>query len=375
MFRAAAAAGAAAVPITSAPGGVESFRLGADGRWLYCVLDSQWLEDGVWGELKREFPELGYAHGRSLRSQLWRIDLASGEAERLIDPGRKIRSFAVAGDGGRVALITTPDEREISFEGRSWVQVWDAASGRLTRLPDDLWRARAPSPNGWIEQPCWSDAGDALAFRVDFDGYPSEIFVAGFDAGGRNWLRRVERSGEVHATGALRWRPDSDELCFSADQRARARIFGVAGAARREGGAPLRVLAPGDVVAEPFAFAAATGALFAIVRGPGFAEDVFEVGPGGALRQLTELNPQMREWKLPRLELLRWRGAGGVEVEGVLELPPDWRPEDGPLPALIELHGGPTASTYFAFRYWIYGRHAVGGAGLGGAVAELPRLD
>lgn len=354
VFRVAADGSGEPRPVTTSPGGVESFQLTADGRWLYAVLDYQQVEDGAWGDLKRQYPDLGYAHGRPMLSQVWRIDLEGGAAEKLVDLGRKIKSFAVSGDGRRVAMVTTPDDREITFEGRSWVEVYDLRTGRTTRLPDELWRARAPSPNGWIEEPCWSAGGDRLAFRVDFDGYPSEIFVAGFDAGGQNWLRRIERVGEVHPTGPMAWRPRSQELCFTADDHARCRLYGAPEAGRRDGAAGLRELSAGDVVVEDFGFSTLED-LYVSMRAPGHDSELFELTAAGS-RQLGEINPQMRTWKLPQLRLVRWSGRDGAEVEGVLELPPDWRPEDGPLPTLVELHGGPTAATYFAFRYWIYGR-------------------
>ncbi len=341
-------------PVTTSPGGVEEFHLTTDGRWIYATLDYTKVEDGPWGELKQRHPYLGYAHGRPKLSQLWRIDLVTGESEKVYDPGRKIKSFAVGGNGRRVAMITTPDEREITFEGRSLVEVLDTVSGRLTRLPDQMWREQAPSPNGWIVKPCWNGAGEVLAFRVDYDGYPSEIYVAGFPADGQNWMRRIERSGEVHPGGPMAWRPNSEELCFLAEDRARNRLFGVPQAARRDGAGGLRVLTPGDVVVQPFSFSE-LGDLYVSMKAPEHDADVFQVVDGD-YRRLTTINPQMAGWKLPQLRLVSWRSADGSEVEGVLELPPGWTPADGPLPTLVEIHGGPTASTFYAFRYWVYGR-------------------
>ena len=78
-------------------------------------------------------------------------------------------------------MITTPTEELITNEGWSRVDIYDAASGRITTLEDRLWREEAPSPYGWIVSPVWSTDGNALAFRVDFDGYPGQVFVVRFD--------------------------------------------------------------------------------------------------------------------------------------------------------------------------------------------------
>jgi dipeptidyl aminopeptidase/acylaminoacyl peptidase len=42
-------------------------------------------------------------------------------------------------------------------------------------------------------------------------------------------------------------------------------------------------------------------------------------------------------------------------VEGILELPPDYKPGKA-IPLVVEIHGGPTSATRFHLQYWIYGR-------------------
>jgi dipeptidyl aminopeptidase/acylaminoacyl peptidase len=72
--------------------------------------------------------------------------------------------------------------------------------------------------------------------------------------------------------------------------------------------------------------------------------------------RLTNVNPQVDTWKLPQISLVTWKSTDGVEVEGVLELPPDYTPDKGKLPLVVEIHGGPSDSTRFYLQYWIYGR-------------------
>ena len=50
-------------------------------------------------------------------------------------------------------------------------------------------------------------------------------------------------------------------------------------------------------------------------------------------------------------------------MEGILELPPEYKTGDGPLPTVVTIHGGPTASSKYEFRYWIYGRTAFAAKG------------
>jgi dipeptidyl aminopeptidase/acylaminoacyl peptidase len=78
-------------------------------------------------------------------------------------------------------------------------------------------------------------------------------------------------------------------------------------------------------------------------------------GNAEAPRRLTKINPQVDTWKLPKISTVAWKGARGDSVEGILELPPDYRPGQK-LPLVVEIHGGPTTASYFQLQYWIYGR-------------------
>ena len=87
--------------------------------------------------------------------------------------------------------------------------------------------------------------------------------------------------------------------------------------------------------------------MFLLPGKPGTSDDPYT--------RLTKVNPQVDTWKLPQLSLVTWKGWNGDEVQGILELPPDYEPGK-PLPMMLELHGGPTAATLYRLRFWIYGR-------------------
>ena len=80
---------------------------------------------------------------------------------------------------------------------------------------------------------------------------------------------------------------------------------------------------------------------------------LFRSEAGKRPRALTDLNPQTASWKLPRLSVVSWKGANGDTVEGILELPPEAKPGQ-PLPLVVGLHGGPTASVLYQLSYEIW---------------------
>lgn len=132
------------------------------------------------------------------------------------------------------------------------------------------------------------------------------------------------------------------------------RIYQVDGL-RGGGQGKTRALTPGDLVCTAYDFDDDGDRLLASVDMLDRVGDLYNVEKG-SLRPLTDVNPQMAAWILPQILDYTWTGGDGDEVHGILELPAGYTRDDGPLPTIIELHGGPTSSTKYRFRLWIYGR-------------------
>lgn len=342
--------------ITRVKGGIDGFQLSEDGRTLYYAKEGEEAEQ-EWKTLRGKYKNINFGHGAVNYTEIWKLELETWREEQVVAPERVITEFKVSPDEQRVAMVTTPDGRLITKEGQSRVEVYDARTKQTTTLPDELYRAQAPSPFGWLENLAWSSDSRCLAFTVDFDGYPSQILVAEW-ATAEPTVRMLARPDEVSVSGWLRWIPRTSDLCFLAEQRARVRIFCITSVKDGRQGAA-QALTPGDLVVQGYSYAA-DGQRIAIIKSdPENHGDVFwyEGGPsGGKLTRLTKINPQMDTWKLPQIKLVAWTAPDGAEVEGILELPPGYTPDQGPLPMIVELHGGPTDSTKYRMRFWIYGR-------------------
>jgi dipeptidyl aminopeptidase/acylaminoacyl peptidase len=155
----------------------------------------------------------------------------------------------------------------------------------------------------------------------------------------------------------MQWVAGKDDLMFLGEEKGRSRLC-VAQSVQGDGTPEWITLTKGDVVVEGFDASLEPGnsqAFAAIVATPTkFADVVVNAGKGG-LKQLTNVNPQAEQWKLPQLSVVSWKGAGGQTVEGILELPPDYKKGDK-VPLVVEIHGGPTTASLYKLQYWIYGR-------------------
>ncbi len=73
----------------------------------------------------------------------------------------------------------------------------------------------------------------------------------------------------------------------------------------------------------------------------------------GRQRKISDLNAHAADWKLPRVSVVSWKGAGGTEVGGVLELPAGYE-KGKKLPLVVAIHGGPTTAIYASQNYDLY---------------------
>ncbi len=345
-------------PVTRIKGGIEGFELTEDGTYLYYTKRAKHHDKDPWKKLRKSHNKLKYGKGVRKLSELWRLNLKTWRSEQLTKKAtRYISQFTVSPSGDRVAMITVPSRRLIDNEGWSWVQILDLRTRELTRLKDDAWRGQAPSPYGWLSSLAWSDDSKMLALRVDFDGYPGEMFVVHLDGTKTRGTMRLPRKDEFTLSGGLTWRPGSNDLCVKAIKDARDRIYCVRNVKLGKHGATAEITASDKGTVHGYSFSA-NGKQLALSLGTiEHAPEVYVLPARGAHKytRLTNQNPQTATWKLPTVKTVRWKNPDGTEVEGILELPPGY---DGKskLPLMVEIHGGPTSASRKEMRFWIYGR-------------------
>src|SRR5208283_740316 len=121
---------------------------------LYVVHKDHQMDDDF-KALREKFGDVDYGQSKHKTSQIWKLDLETWRDEKWIDAGRYVHEFSLSPDGKRLAMITAPDEKVISFEGQSRIDVWEA--GKILTLADEVWRKKAPSPYAWLEKLAWSN--------------------------------------------------------------------------------------------------------------------------------------------------------------------------------------------------------------------------
>ena len=269
---------------------------------------------------------------------LWRVDVRSGETERLTSGIDSIIGYELSRDGTRLAYHRAPTPLFGDAErGEVWVS--DADGGRPLRLTSNAVPefGAAVSPDN--EQLLFVSASNA---RFEFY-YNDNVFVVPADGG----EARLVTDRFPHEVVSASWGADSRSIYVVANTGVRSELFRLdlaTGTASQ--------LTTGDHAVRAWRYAPSTDRHVVQIDTPSRAGDfwLLEAGAGATPRRVTDVFGDLaRDYVLPRQERIEWAGADGVMVEGLLFYPLDYEPGRR-YPLCVQTHGGPAASDKFGFQ-------------------------
>jgi len=347
--------GSQLMAVTRLDSGVVDWLLSEDGNSIYYTLDDETQLDDGWESLRLSHEEVEYGHGIIDYSEIWRLDLQTWKHEKIWDEERVIRYFVPSPTGLQIAIITTPDNRLITNEGWSTIGIYDVATKATTLLDDTLWRTEAPSPYGWVESPEWSTDGSRLAFSVDFDGFPREMFVATFE-GENTELQMVQRVEEYTLGTSPVWAPRTYDLLLIAEQGTRRPLLKVTEVGNGQQGDTTEIIT-NNLICWDFSIAKDTSEIVALVgSSSSLTNVVLATDDANHVQVIANPNAHIESWQLPTVQVVTWKAPDGTTIEGVLETPFGYKWDDEKLPLYVHLHGGPTSSETSTLVFSMYGR-------------------
>lgn len=333
--------GGEAVQLGDHEGGVSSFRWSPDGRRIYFTASVR-----PTGEEKKEsdagddaivVDEGPNGQQRGRWRQLWMLDVESEEETLLTEGDVIVGDFDVSPDGARVAYtLRTENRRNQSNLSEIWVL--DVASREGRQL------TRNESPESSLR---WSPDGRRILFSAASNGAwdlrLAKLWTVDVDS---REVALVSGAFDGNLRGAA-WSEDGASIDFQGQQGLSTNLWRLdvaSGAAE-----PLTRL-PGTV---------GSVAWSRDRRRVAFSYSDFDSpsdlwvaeAPAFQPRRVTRLNEErLGELALARMAPVRWSSSDGLEIEGLLHLPRDWRPANGPLPLMLHIHGGPAGVFTNSFR-------------------------
>jgi dipeptidyl aminopeptidase/acylaminoacyl peptidase len=270
------------------------------------------------------------------RRRLFRVDLATGDVVEVGPEDRSVWEFDWDGDDLIIAIVSS------DHSGSGW---YDA---EVARLDLDGRTARTLYDSHWQMEGLTVSPDGTRALVVE--GYASDhgllagnIVVVDLASGAA-----IDPWPDVQTVGRADW-CDDDSVWYASTE-------GVGNACGRlwlDGRHEERWRGPafiGDAITTPTCVITAGAAdVWTTHQAHGTAPEIarFEHGTNTWTR-LTAFNAHIIDGRtFPDVRAVRWTSDGGVEIEGLLMTPPG---EDGPLPMIVCVHGGPTWSwgAYFS---------------------------
>lgn len=327
--------GGEAEPLTNAPGGVSSFEWSRDGRFVAFLSREPKSDEQKLREKNRD--DAWTPSERWVWNRLWTIDVTSRQATALTRGDFHVTGFSISPDGRRICVAAQP----------------------TPRLPDgfrsDLWMVPvsggSPTPlvqrTGMDSGPVFSPDGRWIAFESqdgrDAEWWTNTSLCVVPSAGGSpvNLTARFDErpnSGPGMGGGRPAWAPDSRSIVFQSLWRTSTHLF----RAFVDGGDPVS-LSRGPEVNTSVAVGPDSTLVF-VRQDSEHPADLWALDPGArAPRRVTDENPQVRELLTFPKTLVRWKGPGGLDIDGLL-ISPHGAANGRKAPLVLNVHGGPASA-------------------------------
>jgi len=320
--------GGEAEVLTDWQGEISEARPLADARLVALVATDEPTEDD-----KRRCAERDDAivWGQQFRSGRLRVlDLATGELRAVDGLGsRHVVELAPRPDGAALAVMSWANAEKSSGVTTSELQVVDLLTGTVHGLGRIGTEARSLA--WWQADGDWHVAYMAMA--EPFGGHAVyDVNVATTAA-----VHRDLTEGMAACPTDLAQVADGPPLALFADGLDTA-IYGL-----DPGPGRFRRLSAQDGLVDSLT-ASSSGEAIAVLATTSYEPGNIHAGPpAGPLIRLSDTRPALRAIRWGTQERLSYKASDGLELDGLLVLPPGRGRLDGPFPLITWVHGGPPA--------------------------------
>lgn len=324
--------GGEAVKLTEEENGVQSFRWSPDGKQIAFVTRDV-PKDKEAREKKKKDKFDSITVDQDLRySHLWTINVESKEKKRLTEGEFSVSSPQWSPDGKSIAYSSSKSGAQesiftdISNDRDSDIFVIAATGGEPRKLTTN------PAPDA---NPQWSPDGKWIAYVASNDSWAAKTDVMLISA--RGGSPKNLTSGFIEsAGGGLSWSQDGKTLYFSSGVGMHSHVYSVPTA-----GGNVAQITQGNRNFGQFDISLDGKKIAYTASDSRTSDDIWIASLGkNDARQLTDANPQLKDFAVAETEIIKWKGPDNFDIEGLLIKPLGY--EAGKkYPLILQIHGGP----------------------------------
>ncbi|GAB4365365.1 MAG: S9 family peptidase [Calditrichia bacterium] len=321
------------------PAAIRSFQISKNGRMVYFLAEDSLTKKE---KLSKEKAEDAFFYDETQKPiHLWEYDVLRNRKRQLTFGNYSIREFSLSPDQSRIAFVAAPTAREDDYLKQE-IYLFELNGQNERRLTQNEIAERNLD---------WAPDGKYISFTSDANStletyYQDSIFLFDLQTG----LIVDALPNFPFQVMEYFWTPKGKEIIFIANVGVNTQFFRYD---RRAGG--IRQLTFDQQEVRAPHFQPDLNRLVYILSTPAQPFDVyFSVPDKLPGKRLTDMNAWLDLYQMAQYRTIRWKSADGHEVEGILILPAPQR--NGPLPLIVQLHGGPESSyrNYFGESWATY---------------------
>ena len=316
--------GGEAEKLTDFKGGISTYAVSPDGK---AVAFTAYEVPAAEEKAKKEKRDMHVVDSDPPNAALYLAPVETRKHKKIFDANYHVAEIDWSPDSRSIVFSHTPTPSTNDWPKSDVTEV-DVETGKLRDI--------AASPKVSERSPFYSPDGRFIAIVRSSDpprwAFDDRIALVNRNS---NEVRDLAPTYDQQPT-ILGWISDSSHVIYSESKHTRSALY-----AMPVDGPPMTVFEPPAGIASFHKINANRRAIGMSLETTDKAPEAFVMNQHEQPVQVSRANSDMPKLPLGRTEVVKWKSKDGLEVEGLLTYPVDYKPGTK-VPLILNIHGGPT---------------------------------